>query len=187
MKKASAMLKPGSTSKNLLISQLVILAISVVGTQSLASSRADLDYKAGLYLLNSLQSQSLDRDSRNPQCPDPGKPNQDCSDFVAGSFPNQNEKIEAVRACVGVTDMNCVKWASGSFPNFQERVDAARACRNSNLACAEYVAGSFPNTVERIQSANACQNSDLNCVKHIIGSFPSFNEKIQAAKACAGN
>ncbi len=176
------------SSANIQFSLIAVFASLLLFTsETRASDRADLDYKAGLYILNQLQLPSLERDLQNPQCTEPGKPNQVCSDYVGGSFPNQNEKIEAARACIGVTDMNCVKWAAGSFPNFQERADAARACRNSSLDCAQFVGGSFPNTQERIQSATACQNSDLNCVKHILGSFPSFNEKVQAARACAGN
>lgn len=113
--------------------------------------------------------------------------NGECINFVAGSYANQNERLEAARACVGNFGASCVTFTAGSYASFNERVASAKACRNNlNDACANFVAGSYSNLNERIGAASACANADVQCVKYTAGNYASYNDRVAAAKACSG-
>lgn len=112
----------------------------------------------------------------------------ECSEFVAGSYPNSDERLRAARACKANQDAECAKFVAGSYPNFDEREKAAKACKNNyGKDCAVFVAGSYPNSSERLAAAESCENAELDCVTFVAGSSPSLTERLEAAKACGGN
>ena len=112
-----------------------------------------------------------------------------CIEFVAGSYPTTNERLEAAKTCAGVYSGDCVKFVAGSYPTTSQRKDAALACRGVfAVECVEFVAGSYPTTTQKKEAAAACVNVvDGACVKYVAGSYPTRSQKIAAARACAGN
>ena len=54
-----------------------------------------------------------------------------CVEFVAGSYPSNDERLKAVRACRANQDSECVIYVAGSYPSFGEREDSAKSCANN--------------------------------------------------------
>jgi hypothetical protein len=146
--------------------------------------------QADLYAI-SLETTS---DLNTLELPQPGdslclpRPSLSCIQYVAGTYPNTKEKIEAARACAGNYGSDCAQYVAGFNAGAGDRQSAAIACNGVlALGCVQYVAGSFPNMSEKVAAAKACVNVvDINCVNYVAGSFPSVADRIAAARACGG-
>jgi hypothetical protein len=168
---------------------ILTLSTTLYGFASHSITMTQYEKKAAIFLLHKdLAVQKFQRQ----ELPNPGhicypKVSAECIDFVAGSLPNTDERLEAARACVGNLNADCASFAAGTLSNISDRIEAAKACRgNFGKDCLEYVSGTFADMSQRLQSAKACNGADLECVKYVAGSFPSSDERISAAKACGG-
>ncbi|MGE0614638.1 MAG: hypothetical protein AB7P04_03280 [Bacteriovoracia bacterium] len=126
-------------------------------------------------------------EEENDRCRPSRSPSPACMDYVAGSFPTTDDRLEAARICAGTRDLVCAEYVAGAFPTKETRIGAVQVCRgNQGIACAEFVSGSFPTSGTRKQAVEACRWADVECVKAVAGSFPTSDTRLAAARACGG-
>lgn len=183
---------PGIGGSFMKLWKLVLLCTLLSGglasaeTLSDAAPLSEMQQKAAAFLLQKTQKSAI-RES-HPGCYEPPASNAQCMQYVAGSYPTSDQRLEAARACAGVSNLGCVQYVAGSYPTFDGRVSAARSCVGvSDLSCAQYVAGSYPTSDQRETAAQACRYASVDCVRQVAGSYPTFDQRVAAAQACGGN
>lgn len=112
--------------------------------------------------------------------------NQECAEWVAGSYPTYDQRLNSLKACQGVIILDCPKWVAGSYPTFDQRINASQACnRINNMKCPEWVAGSYPTFDQRVAATKACIKVESDeCPKWAAGNYPTFDQRINSAISC---
>lgn len=108
---------------------IVILTLALGNSVYAKSSMTQYEAKAAKFLLQKKHQQfsQLSTVLSNPNEICYVKNNLDCIQFVAGSYPSSQQKLEAAKACHSA-DVECVKYVAGSYPSSEQLIAAAKAC-----------------------------------------------------------